>query len=78
MYAWIAPQDLATSCMTSDSCAQRFGATSTGSAPSSRSNASPSECARSVEITIVRAPRLAHRSAVAAATLVFPTPPLPV
>src|SRR5215218_2338701 len=32
----------------------------------------------SVESTIVRRPRSAHRSAVAAAMLVFPTPPLPV
>src|SRR5437588_169785 len=32
----------------------------------------------SVEITSVRLPRSAERSAVAAATLVFPTPPFPV
>jgi hypothetical protein len=32
----------------------------------------------SVERTIVRRPRSAQRSAVAAAMLVFPTPPFPV
>jgi hypothetical protein len=36
------------------------------------------EWAGSVERTIVRRPLSAHRRAVAAATLVFPTPPLPV
>ena len=51
---------------------------SVGSAPSGTSKESASECAMSVEITSVRCPRSAARSAVAAATLVFPTPPLPV
>ena len=44
----------------------------------SMSNASDSECAGSVESTIVRAPRSAHCSAVAAAVVVLPTPPFPV
>lgn len=42
------------------------------------SNESPRECAGSVEMTIVRAPASAQRRAVAAATDVLPTPPLPV
>ena len=41
-------------------------------------SASASECAGSVDITIVRRPAAAQRRAVAAATDVFPTPPLPV
>ena len=44
----------------------------------SRSNASASECAGSVDSTIVRAPRSAQCSAVAAAVVVLPTPPFPV
>src|SRR5580700_7712217 len=39
---------------------------------------SPRLCAASVLMTSVRYPRLAHLTAVAAATVVFPTPPLPV
>ena len=46
--------------------------------PISISNESPSECAGSVDITRVRAPPAAARTAVAAATVVLPTPPLPV
>src|SRR3954447_10759827 len=42
------------------------------------SNASPSEWAGSVESTTVRRPASAQRRAVAAAVVVFPTPPLPV
>ena len=42
------------------------------------SNASASEWAGSVEHTTVRSPASAARSAVAAATVVLPTPPLPV
>src|SRR5688572_9734814 len=56
----------------------RLGTTSTGSGPSSTSNASASEWAGSVDSTIVRRPSSAHRSAVAAAVVVLPTPPLPV
>ena len=46
--------------------------------PSGTSNASASECAGSVEQTSVRSPDSAARRAVAAATVVLPTPPLPV
>src|ERR1041385_7797129 len=46
--------------------------------PSSTSKASASEWAGSLEITIVRKPASDARSAVAAATVVLPTPPLPV
>src|SRR5438552_2259979 len=49
-----------------------------GRSPSPTSNASASECAGSVEHTIVRRPCSAARIAVAAATVVLPTPPLPV
>jgi hypothetical protein len=46
--------------------------------PSGRSSASARECAGSVEVTSTRCPRDAARTAVAAATEVLPTPPLPV
>src|SRR5438045_8808873 len=46
--------------------------------PSGTSNASASECAGSVETTTVRSPASDARNAVAAATVVLPTPPLPV
>ena len=46
--------------------------------PISMSNESPSECAGSVLITTVRSPDRAARTAVAAATVVLPTPPFPV
>ena len=49
-----------------------------GSLPSSASSESDRLCAGSVDSTIVRIPAAAQRRAVAAATLVFPTPPLPV
>ncbi len=42
------------------------------------SNESASECAGSVLMTSVRCPAAAERTAVAAATVVLPTPPLPV
>src|SRR5438093_3744899 len=42
------------------------------------SKESPSECAGSVLMTTVRYPAAAQRTAVAAATDVLPTPPLPV
>ena len=49
-----------------------------GAPLSSVSSESDRLCAGSVEITIVRMPAAAQRRAVAAATLVLPTPPLPV
>src|SRR5919199_3765791 len=58
--------------------AHRFGASSVGSLPSSASNESAREWAGSVDITRVRCPSWAARAAVAAATVVLPTPPLPV
>ena len=45
---------------------------------SGTSNESASECAGSVLMTSVRCPAAAARTAVAAATVVLPTPPLPV
>ena len=53
-------------------------ATMVGTPPTSVCSASASEWAGSVEITSVRRPAAAQRRAVAAATDVFPTPPLPV
>src|SRR6185369_6859025 len=52
--------------------------TSVGTAPTGTCSDSASECAGSVESTRVRAPPAAQRRAVAAATDVLPTPPLPV
>ena len=52
--------------------------TSRGSAPSGTPNASASECSGSVETASTLSPREASRAAVAAATVVLPTPPLPV
>ena len=49
-----------------------------GSLPTGSSSTSASECAGSVESTTVRSPAAAQRRAVAAATDVLPTPPLPV
>jgi hypothetical protein len=51
---------------------------SSGSGPSCVPSESERLCAGSVESTTVRSPAAAQRRAVAAATLVFPTPPLPV
>src|SRR4051794_4350036 len=48
------------------------------SLPSGRSNTSANEWAGSVDRTRVRCPASAQASAVAAATVVLPTPPLPV
>ena len=58
--------------------ANRPPPTSVGSPPTRVSSDSASEWAGSVESTIVRAPSAAQRRAVAVATDVFPTPPLPV
>ena len=58
--------------------ANRPPPTSVGPPPTGISSDSASECAGSVESTIVRAPAAAQARAVAAATEVLPTPPLPV
>jgi hypothetical protein len=60
------------------SCAKSPVAISLGSGPTSASKASDKECAGSVLITSTLFPARAAFSAVAAATLVFPTPPFPV
>src|SRR3712207_4449524 len=62
----------------SSSCAHTPVAISFGSGPMGASKASESECAGSVLITSTFFPLPAALSAVAAATLVLPTPPLPV
>jgi hypothetical protein len=59
-------------------CAHTPSPIAVGSAPTAACSDSASECAGSVERTSVRAPAAAQRRAVAAATDVFPTPPLPV
>src|SRR3546814_10195907 len=51
---------------------------STVRSPSSTSKASPGEWAGSVDSTMVCGPAAAQRTAVAAAVVVLPTPPLPV
>src|ERR671930_1233794 len=71
-------QCCSSSCSAETSCAHRLSSSCWAWAPSSASKESPSEWAGSVERTIVRSPCRAHRSAVAAATDVLPTPPLPV
>jgi hypothetical protein len=60
------------------SCAQRLVATFLGSSPSGKSSESPRLWAASVLMTNVRCPSWAQRTAVAAATVVLPTPPFPV
>ena len=56
----------------------RFCSTSVGSLPSGASSESDRLWAGSVDSTTVRRPAAAQRRAVAAATEVLPTPPLPV
>ena len=62
----------------SSSTASRFSATRTMAAPTRRSSTSPTLCAASVLASSVRWPSAASLSALAAATLVLPTPPFPV
>ena len=66
------------SCWACTSWPKRLLPIGVGSAPSSVSSESDRLCAGSVESTTVRIPAAAQRRAVAAATLVLPTPPLPV
>src|SRR5262245_53276994 len=73
-----APQLRSASRRLSTSCPHRWSATSTGSGPSGWSSESARLWAASVLSTSVRRPSAASRPAVAAATLVLPTPPLPV
>ena len=62
-----------------DTCwAHRRSPTCVGSPPTAVCSESASECAGSVESTTVSIPLAATRRAVAAATEVLPTPPLPV
>ena len=75
---WTADQWRSSSSWAWTCCAHRPSPTSVGSAPTAASSESASECAGSVESTIVRLPAAAQRRAVAAATDVLPTPPLPV
>src|SRR3954453_19074110 len=60
------------------SCPKRLSPQGVGWLPSSASSESDRLWAGSVDRTTVRKPAAAQRRAVAAATLVFPTPPLPV
>src|SRR6266511_1323383 len=74
-YSWISRQLASSRAWVSICSAHRRSLTWRGAAPSSTSSESASEWAGSVDITSVRWPRLA---ALAAATVVLPTPPLPV
>ena len=75
---WTAAQLASSSRSACTSCAQSRSETGVGSGPSSASSESERLWAGSVESTTVRSPAAAQRRAVAAATLVLPTPPLPV
>jgi hypothetical protein len=75
---WTAPQLRSISSWAWTSWPQRLSAIGVGSPPSSASNESERLWAGSVERTTVRIPAAAQRRAVEAATLVLPTPPLPV
>ena len=77
-YFWITPQPSSTSWTVSISCAHRLALISTGSLDSFMSNESPRLWAGSVLTTSVFLPCFALLTAVAAAMLVFPTPPFPV
>ena len=77
-HADTASQLLSISVWACTSWPNRPGSISVGRLLSSLSNESDSEWAGSVESTTVRSPAAAQRRAVAAATLVLPTPPLPV
>src|SRR6266511_5122484 len=77
-YSWISRQLASSRAWVSICSAHRRSLTWRGSAPSSASKESASEWAGSVDITSVRWPRSAALAAVAAATVVLPTPPLPV
>ena len=77
-YSWISRQFPSRRSCASICCPHRRSAISVGNEPISASNESPSEWAGSVLITSVRRPARAARTAVAAATVVLPTPPLPV
>ena len=77
-HAWTPSQLPSISSWAWTSWPNRLSAICTGSAPSSASSESDRLCAGSVESTTVRSPAVAQRRALAAATLVLPTPPLPV
>ena len=76
--SWISPQDSSIRSWASSCWPESPGAITVGSDPSGTPKLSASEWAGSVEMTSVRRPASAQRSAVAAATDVLPTPPLPV
>ncbi len=77
-YSWISRQFSSRRSCASICSAHRFGASWTGCEPISTSNESASEWAGSVLMTMVRWPAAAALAAVAAATVVLPTPPFPV
>ena len=78
MYSWTSVQLFFISWMTSTSRTSRFSLTVITSLPISMSRESPTECAESVLIRMVRYPSSDSLYAVAADVDVFPTPPLPV
>ena len=78
IHSLTAPQCSSISSCACTCWACRRGPTSVGRPSTGASRTSAIECAGSVEMTSVRAPAAAQRRAVAAATEVLPTPPLPV
>jgi hypothetical protein len=74
----IAPQRRSSSSWAETCWAHSPPPSSPGSGPTCTCSTSATECAGSVETSSVRWPAAAHRRAVAAATEVLPTPPLPV
>ena len=78
MYSWMSRQLSSRRSCASICCAHRFGPSTVGEDPIATSNESAREWAGSVDITSVRSPASAARMDVAAATVVFPTPPFPV
>ncbi len=77
-HSWISVHERSSSDRAATSWATTLSLTSTGSGPTSRPSASPRLWAESVESRKTRWPCAAAPSAVAAARLVLPTPPLPV
>src|SRR6476619_6320895 len=71
-------QERSKRCWASTCCTNSRSATPVGSAPTGTAKASASECAASVDSTRVRFPARADATAVPAAAVVLPTPPLPV
>ncbi len=77
-HPWISCQDSSMRSCASSCWPERVVVIGETIGPRGTSKASASECAGSVDSTMVRRPASAQRNAVAAAVVVLPTPPLPV